>query len=47
MKTLRVAIIGMGGFAGVHHDVVARLEASGEYQLIAAWSQANSDASRT
>jgi predicted dehydrogenase len=35
MEPLRVAIIGMGGFAGVHHDVVARLEASGEYRLMA------------
>ena len=35
MKPLRVAIIGMGGFAGSHHDVVERLEASGEYRLIA------------
>jgi predicted dehydrogenase len=35
-KPMRVAIIGMGGFAGTHHDVVAALEASGEYRLIAA-----------
>lgn len=32
-KRLQVAIIGMGGFAGVHHDVVAKLEARGELRL--------------
>ena len=34
MKPLRIGIIGMGGFAGTHHDSIARLEKSGEYQLI-------------
>ena len=36
MTPLRVAIIGMGGFAAAHHDAVARLEAKGEFRLIAA-----------
>jgi predicted dehydrogenase len=31
---LRIGIIGMGGFAGWHHAVVARLEARGEARLI-------------
>jgi predicted dehydrogenase len=33
-KILRVGIIGMGGFAGVHHDHVKQLEAEGECQLV-------------
>jgi len=36
MKPLRIGIIGMGGFAGVHHDVIARLEESGEFRLVCA-----------
>lgn len=31
---LRIAIIGMGGFAGSHHHAVARLEERGEVRLI-------------
>jgi predicted dehydrogenase len=33
---VRIGIIGMGGFAGVHHDTVAALEAEGEFRLVAA-----------
>lgn len=32
-QPVRIAIIGMGGFAGVHHDVVRKLEASGLCRL--------------
>ncbi len=31
---IRIGIIGMGGFAGSHHNAVARLEASGQAKLI-------------
>jgi predicted dehydrogenase len=31
---LRVAVIGMGGFAGVHHDAVLKLEAEGACRLL-------------
>jgi len=34
MKPLRVATIGMGGFAVSHHNVIHQLEAAGECQLI-------------
>ncbi len=34
-KKLNVAIIGMGGFAGTHHQTMLRLEASGASKLIA------------
>lgn len=33
-KSLRVGIIGLGGFAGVHHDAVAALEEAGECRLV-------------
>ena len=33
-RALRVGIIGMGGFAGIHHDTVKQLEAEGECKLI-------------
>lgn len=36
MTPLRIGIIGMGGYAGVHHNVVANLESSGEYRLVCA-----------
>ena len=36
MSALRIGIIGMGGFAGVHHDTVAALEAEGVFRLVAA-----------
>lgn len=32
---LRVAVFGLGGFAGAHHDAVRRLEADGELRLVA------------
>lgn len=32
---MNVAIIGMGGFAGAHHDAVRRLEAEGRLRLLA------------
>lgn len=35
-SVLRVAIIGMGGFAGSHHDVVRDLERAGRCRLVAA-----------
>ena len=28
---VRIGIVGMGGFAGSHHNAVARLEAEGEF----------------
>ena len=31
---IRIGIIGMGGFAGQHHDAVATLEAAGECRLV-------------
>lgn len=31
---LRIGIVGMGGFAGSHHNAVARLEAEGEAKLV-------------
>ncbi|MCX6954622.1 MAG: Gfo/Idh/MocA family oxidoreductase [Verrucomicrobia bacterium] len=31
---IRIGIIGLGGFAGSHHNAVARLEASGEAKLV-------------
>ena len=34
MEPLRVGIIGMGGFAGTHHDAVYALEADGKCQLV-------------
>ncbi len=36
MRPLQIGIIGMGGFAGVHHDTVIHLEKSGEFQLVCA-----------
>jgi predicted dehydrogenase len=33
-RSLRVGIIGMGGFAAVHHDTIQQLEAEGECKLI-------------
>lgn len=35
-EPLRVGIIGMGGYAGIHHDAIACLEATGVYRLICA-----------
>lgn len=34
-STLRVAIFGMGGFAGSHHETILRLEAEGDFRLVA------------
>lgn len=34
LKPLRIGIIGLGGFAGAHHDAIARLEKAGEAKLI-------------
>lgn len=31
---IRVGVIGMGGFAGTHHDVIHQLEAQGECRLV-------------
>ncbi len=36
MKPIRIGIIGMGGFAGEHHDTVLKLEKTGEFQLVCA-----------
>ena len=36
MKPLRIGIIGMGGFAGQHHDAIAKLEQAGEFRLVCA-----------
>lgn len=36
MKPVRIGVIGMGGFAGEQHDVVARLQEAGEFQLVCA-----------
>ena len=33
-KPLRIGIIGMGGFAGSHHNTVAKLEEKGHCRLI-------------
>ena len=33
-RPLRVGIIGMGGFAGTHHDTIHVLEQAGECKLI-------------
>src|SRR5690242_17287217 len=33
---LRIGIIGMGGFAGAHHDAIQELELTGECRLICA-----------
>jgi predicted dehydrogenase len=34
MGPLRIGIIGMGGFAGAHHNVIAELEKSGDFKLV-------------
>jgi predicted dehydrogenase len=34
MEPVAIGIIGMGGFAGAHHDAVLRLESRGEFRLV-------------